>query len=78
MENCTEFNTTLVDTIDVDSSDDTIKICTVIDSAGCTITFRYNYLDEQRVTVEALKKKVSCPEPVDILGILFYTILHFI
>lgn len=57
-----------MDNIDLDSNDESIKVCTVIDSAGCTITFSYTYIDEQNVIVEALKDKVSCPEPLDILG----------
>ncbi|KAI4464726.1 integrin beta subunit [Holotrichia oblita] len=66
--NCTEFKTILTEVIDVDVNDENTKICTVIDSVGCTITFTYSFLDEQRVKVSALKKKVDCPVPIDPLG----------
>lgn len=75
-DNCTDFNTTIVEHIDVGGSDESIKICTVIDSVGCTITFRYSYWDEDTLKVEALKEKVSCPEPIDILGETFLCFDH--
>ncbi|KAI4464716.1 integrin beta subunit [Holotrichia oblita] len=77
-DNCTDFNTTIVEYIDVDSTDDSIKICTVIDSVGCTITFRYSYWDEDTLKIEALKEKVSCPEPIDILVVVLGVIASIV
>lgn len=62
----------LTEVIEVDANDENTKICTVIDSVGCTITFTYAFLHEQTVKVSALKKKVDCPVPIDPLGKVNY------
>ncbi|GJQ85657.1 hypothetical protein Trydic_g20205 [Trypoxylus dichotomus] len=77
-ENCTDFNTTLVEHIDVDNVDDNMKVCTVIDSAGCTITFGYSYFNEGSIAIEALKEKVSCPNPLDLVMVVLGVIASIV
>ncbi|GJQ85656.1 hypothetical protein Trydic_g20204 [Trypoxylus dichotomus] len=74
LSNCTQFNTTLIETIDATTNDENVKVCTVIDSVGCTITFRYTYLDRVIVSVEALKLKIDCPVPTDPLVVILIVI----
>ncbi|KRT82452.1 hypothetical protein AMK59_3281, partial [Oryctes borbonicus] len=74
LSNCKDFNTTLVETIDTRTNDEGVKVCTVIDSVGCTITFKYSYVDRQMVSVEALKLKVDCPIPTDPLVVILSVI----
>lgn len=53
----------------IDTNEEHMKICTVLDSTDCLITFRYGYVNQKSVTVEALRKK-ACPEPVNVFGTL--------
>ena len=66
-ENCTTFQTEIVDKINENVEDESIKICRVLDNDGCKIIFQYSYSKLGDLIVKAEKEKICVP-PVDVLG----------
>ncbi|KAJ8920767.1 hypothetical protein NQ315_004907 [Exocentrus adspersus] len=64
--NCKGYNVQTVDTF----NDDDITKCTVSDKAGCRITFKYIYDDNQELIITAKKEK-SCDGPPNVLAWIF-------
>ncbi|KAK4879184.1 hypothetical protein RN001_007330 [Aquatica leii] len=65
---CSGFSVSIVDKINENNVEESIKICRTPDNSGCTIIFQYMYDDNKELVVVAQRTKI-CSERDDILAI---------
>lgn len=66
---CTAFTVSVIDKINEEDVDESVKICRTPDNSGCTIIFQYAYDENNEITVTAQRTKI-CTERADILAIM--------